>query len=57
MTRAAAVWVPGPDRYQAYEPLYASYTRRLAAVSSLDGVSLGADDQGAAARRAGQDRR
>jgi ribulose kinase len=57
MTRAVPGWAPDPDRRQVYEPLYASYLHRLAAVSSLDGVSLGTDDQGAAVRRAGQDGR
>jgi len=57
MTRAVPGWVPDPDRSQAYEPLYASYLHRLAAVSSLDGVSLGTDDQGAAVCRTGQDGR
>jgi ribulose kinase len=57
MTSARPGWRPDPDRHRAYEPLYASYLHRLAAFSSLDGVSLGAADQGAPARRAGQDGR
>ena len=45
-------WLPDPERHQAYQPLYASYRHRLASVSSLDGVSLSAPQQGAASRRA-----
>lgn len=55
MTVTRPGWIPDPDRHRAYEPLYVSYRHRLAAVSSLDGVSLGLADQGATARRAGQD--
>ncbi len=57
MTSAGPGWLPDADRQQAYEPLYASYTRRLAAASSLDGMSLAPPDQGATVRRAGQDGR
>jgi ribulose kinase len=56
MTSTSPGWLPDPDRHTAYEGLYANYLHRLAAVSSLDGgVNLGTPDQGAVARRAGQD--
>jgi ribulose kinase len=55
MTVTRPGWLPDPERRRAYEPLYASYLHRLAAVSSLDGASLGRPDQGAPARHAGQD--
>jgi ribulose kinase len=55
MTVTRPGWLPDPERSRAYEPLYASYLHRLAAVSSLDGASLGRPDQGAPARHAGQD--
>jgi sugar (pentulose or hexulose) kinase len=57
MSATCEGWLPDPERHQAYQPLYASYLRRLASVSSLDGASLGAPDQGAAPRRAGREER
>ncbi len=57
MSLTSPGWLPDPDRHRAYEPLYAGYLHRLAAVSSLDGVSLPAPDRAAAVRRAGQDER
>jgi ribulose kinase len=57
MTSAGKGWLPDPGRHQAYEPLYRDYLRRLASASSLDGMSLSAPDQRAAAQRAGQEER
>ena len=54
MSETSQGWRPDPQRHQAYQPLYSEYLHRLAAASSLDGVSLGAPAQGAARRRRGQ---
>ena len=37
MSATSQGWLPDPERYQAYQPLYASYLDRAASVSSLDG--------------------
>jgi ribulose kinase len=50
MTATRPGWLPDPDRHRAYEPLYVSYLHRLAAVSSLDGVSLSEGETRADAR-------
>jgi ribulose kinase len=39
MTATRPGWLPDAGRHRAYEPLYLSYLHRLAAVSSLDGMS------------------
>jgi ribulose kinase len=54
MSGTSRGWRPDPERHEAYQPLYSEYLHRLAAASSLDGVSLGAPDQGAARRRRGE---
>ncbi len=57
MTSLGPGWQPDPDRHQIYEGLYAEYRYRLAAASSLDSINSSTPDQGAAALRAGRDRR
>jgi ribulose kinase len=52
MSATSPGWLPDPERHQAYQPLYASYAHRLATLGSLDGVSPGMPDHGAAPRRA-----